>query len=95
MKTPKSSIARLGGISLHIKHDSNQIAARARAGLEQKFLRQAHEMFPDLDDEGVQIKARLLKKAYFVRIGIKSAKSRARKKSETDTSPVVSDGGAK
>jgi hypothetical protein len=94
MTNQKSSVARLGGISLHIKHDSNAIAARARAGLEKKFFQQAREMFPDLDDDALLKKAGLLKKAHFVRMGIKSAKSRAKKISERDSELGAKEGGA-
>ena len=32
---------RIGGLSLHVQQDSYSIAAKARAGLEQKFEREA------------------------------------------------------
>jgi hypothetical protein len=65
--------ARIGGIALHLRHDSNAIAARARAGLFAKFERMAD---PDgrLTPEARAKKAKLLLRQHMSRLALKSLK---------------------
>jgi len=84
MKKQKTSNAKLGGITLHILHDSDQIAAKARAGLDAKFIREACELFPDASDQTILKKSALIRRAHFVRMGMLSAKSRKLAASKKD-----------
>ena len=67
--------AKIGGLSLHLYGDSDAIAARARRGLEAKFLR---EVDPDglLPPGLLERKLKIAKRLYFARLAHRSAKAR-------------------
>ncbi len=77
MSTPSQRrlAARIGGLSLHLNNDSNEIAAHARLGLERKFER-------EVDPEGrlppaeLANKVRLAKCLYYTRLALRSVKAR-------------------
>lgn len=48
----------------------------ARKAFDDRFAAQVREEFPDLDDAEVAVRAEHLKKAYFLRLSLASAKSR-------------------
>ena len=75
--TRRRLAARIGGIALHLRHDSKLIAARARAGLLAKFERMAD---PEgvLDQEARLKRAKLLMRQHMSRLALKSVRSRAR-----------------
>ena len=82
MSTPSQRrlAARIGGLSLHLNNDSNEIAARARLGLGRKFER---EIDPEgrLSSAELASKVRLAKSLYYTRLALRSSKARqARKK---------------
>ena len=56
----RSFNARIGGLSLHITGDSEKIAARARQGLEAKFIAQALEIDPNVTARALAHKVSLL-----------------------------------
>lgn len=66
--------ARIGGISCHLRYGSDKIAARARAGLETRFEREAD---PEgiLDPEERARRVALIRKLYFTRIALARAKA--------------------
>ena len=74
----KSAAARIGGLSLHIDGDSYAIAARARAGLQAKFEREAD---PDgtLAPEERARRVELVRRRHYARVGLKAAKTRRTK----------------
>ena len=76
--TRRRLAARIGGIAVHLRHDSNAIAARARAGLVAKFERMAD---PDgrLTPEARAKKAKLLLRQHMSRLALKSIRKRTRR----------------
>jgi hypothetical protein len=74
-----SLIASIGGHAVHAKHDSREIAARARAGQWKRF---EDEVDPDrvLSEADRQRRAYHAMKAHMGRLALKSAKARARRK---------------
>ena len=81
MSTPSQRrlAARIGGLSLHLNNDSNEIAARARLGLDRKFER---EVDPDGRLSLVELakKLRLAKTLYYTRLALRSSKARQAQK---------------
>ena len=78
----RRSAARIGGLSLHAQGDSEAIAARARRGLERKFVNEALSVDPSLTGERLERKVATIRRLYDVRLGRLSAKSRtARRRS--------------
>ena len=71
--------ARIGGLSLHVQGNSDEIAARARQGLDEKFRREALAVAPDLTGTALERKIKLVKSLYYSRLALKSARSRSRK----------------
>ena len=74
----RSSAARMGGLVLHIRHDSHEIAKRARRGLQARFEREALAIDPSLTGERLEAKVRLIQKLHMVRMGRASGKARRR-----------------
>lgn len=69
---------RIGGLTLHATHDSFEIAARARAGLDQKFRREvvaaaAANGQDDLTEAEIERRVLLSRRIYFTRISAKRA----------------------
>ncbi len=59
------------------------IAANARRGFDQKFLREARELNPDLHDEvELHRRADALKNAHMKRLALRSSKARAARKAK-------------
>ncbi len=71
--------ARIGGLSLHIRHDSKKIAATARAGFDAKFYREALELDPTLSPMELEILVKRLRSLYFTRLALRSIKTRQKK----------------
>jgi hypothetical protein len=70
--------ARIGGIALHLRHDSNQIAAHARAGLLARFERLAdpeHRLGP----EARAARAKLMMRQHMTRLALASIEARRRR----------------
>lgn len=71
--------ARIGGLSLHLRHDSKKIAATARAGFDARFYREALELDPTLGGHALEKKVRILRSLYFTRLALRSMKTRQKK----------------
>jgi len=69
--------ARIGGLSLHLTRDSDAIAARARAGLEEKFRRQALDDDPTLRGPALERRISRIKRLYYARLALKRNIKRA------------------
>lgn len=71
---------RIGGLMLHATHSTDAIAAKARGGLEAKFLREvtarAVEAGEELTPAEIEQRASFAKRAYFARLALKSAQVR-------------------
>lgn len=82
--------ARIGGIALHLHHDSNAIAARARAGLFAKFERMAD---PEgmLDRETRLKRAKMLMRQHMSRLALKSIQKRTKSPTGRDRAPSAAD----
>ena len=74
----KRTRARIGGLSLHIKRDSYEIAKNARKGFDQRFVEEALSIDPKLSGAPLDKKVELLRRLYFTRLGLKSQKKRAK-----------------
>ena len=72
--------ARIGGLSLHLHGDSAAIAARARKGLEQKFVNEALGLDPSLTGLDLDRKVDQIKRLYYTRLAKRSAETRARRR---------------
>ncbi|MBT3995189.1 MAG: hypothetical protein HOF01_05265 [Chloroflexi bacterium] len=72
------SRARIGGLALHIKRDSYEIAKNARAGFDRRFVEEALAINPELDGVALEKKVGLLRRLYFTRLALKSQKKRAK-----------------
>ncbi len=75
----RRSAARIGGLSLHLLHDSRAIAARARQGLEARFERDALAIDPTLTGRALEEKAALVRRLYYARLSNASVRARARR----------------
>ena len=73
--------ARIGGFAVHAAHDSREITAPARAAFLQRFV---DEVDPDrvLPESERLRRAELARKAYFSKLALKRAKTRARRRTE-------------
>jgi hypothetical protein len=69
---------RVGGLTTHAKHSSDEIAARARAGFNARFER---EVDPDgtLPVPERARRAEYARKAHFARLALASARARSKK----------------
>ena len=83
-KSQRRLRARIGGLSLHIFGNSNEIARRARAGFDNKFYREALELDPNLSPTELETLVKRLRSLYFARLSLQSAKSRAKKNHRTN-----------
>lgn len=61
--------ARIGGLSCHLRHGSDAIAARARRGLEAKFEREADPDNKLMPEERAR-RVTLIKRLYYSRIAL-------------------------
>ncbi|MEV6348561.1 hypothetical protein [Actinoplanes sp. NPDC051851] len=59
--------------------DRTERTAPARKAFEDRFAAQIREQFPDLDDAEVAVRAEHLKKAYYLKLALASAKARKAK----------------
>ncbi len=78
-KTERRLRARIGGLSLHLHGDSRKIAAKARAGFDARFYREALELDPTLDGQALEKKVQILRSLYFTRLALRSMKTRQKK----------------
>jgi len=74
----KRTRARIGGLALHIKRDSYEIAKNARRGFDRRFVEEALAINPELDGVALEKKVGLLRRLYFTRLALKSQKKRAK-----------------
>lgn len=72
--------ARIGGLSLHIQHDSREIAARARQGLENKFRLAALSDDPTLKGEDLERRISLLKRRHYAAMALRRTKRRSKRR---------------
>lgn len=79
--SPKLS-GRIGGLRVHALHDSNAIAARARTGLDAKFVQEIQEAAARngelLSPAELDRRAGYARKAHFARLSMLSAQARKR-----------------
>ena len=75
-ETERRLRARIGGLSLHLRYNSKDIARNARAGFEARFYREALEIDPTLSGEDLEKKVQILRSIYFSRLALKSLKTR-------------------
>ena len=75
----RRSAARIGGLSVHIKGDSDAIARRARKGLLNRFRREALALQPGLRGTSLERKIDLIRRRFYARLALQSAKARARR----------------
>ncbi len=78
-ETKRRLRARIGGLSLHLHHDSDEIAWKARAGFDARFYREALELDPTLEGEVLEKHVRLLRSLYFARLRLKSMETLEKK----------------
>lgn len=57
--------------------DRSAATAPARAGLRDRFLRQARQQFGDLPEHELAVRAEHLRKAFYARLALASAKARS------------------
>lgn len=70
-RSVRTAIASMGGNTTHFKHDSKEIAARARAGFDKRFHDEAARQFPDAPPDVIAQKAKHLRKLYFTGLTLK------------------------
>jgi hypothetical protein len=81
MSTRHVTAGRLGGyVRWSRTTDRAAGTAAARQAAEDRWLRQVRAEFPDVDDKTARLMADAKKRAYFTRLGIKSAAARAAKR---------------
>lgn len=76
--TRRRLAARIGGIALHLRHDSNQIAARARSGLLARFERLADPELK-LGPQARAARAKLMMRQHMTRLALASIEARRRR----------------
>lgn len=81
---------RLGGYSKAAKYPPAELTAAARQAFAAKFLIEVDAATPSLDDAERQRRAELLRKAYFARLALTSAKAR-RQRAEAKRRREVAD----
>lgn len=80
MPARSSIIAALGAHESWARtEDRTARTAPARKAFEDRFAAQVREEFPDLDDAQVAVRAEHAKKAYYLRLALKSAAARKAK----------------
>lgn len=72
---------KIGAAMLHATHDPRETTAKARATFLAKFLDQVD---PELPDAERVRRAEFLRRAYFARLALASARSRSKKKAGAD-----------
>lgn len=75
----KTLMFRLLAHRSHAKHDPAERCAKARAGMERRFWRQAEELHPGASEKTLARVAEQLKKAYYTELQLKSAIARREK----------------
>jgi hypothetical protein len=82
--------ARIAGLALHALGGSRDIAARARRGFDQRFLREAKRADPTLTGSALEAKVHSLRKLYFAGLAYSSVKARRKKQAfqRTGLGPV-------
>ena len=78
-ETQRRLRARIGGLSLHVRHNSYEIARNARDGFDARFYAQALELDPTLVGRALEKKVALLRSIYFSRLALQSIKTRDKK----------------
>ena len=75
-ETERRLRARIGGLSLHLRHNSKDIARKARTGFDARFYKEALEIDPSLEGDALEKKVQILRSIYFSRLALKSLKTR-------------------
>jgi hypothetical protein len=83
-KSQRRLVARIGGLSLHVRHDSDDIARKARAGFDAKFYVEANALNPGMSEAELEKTVERLRSLYFARLALKSMKTREQKKNRHD-----------
>lgn len=78
-ETERRLRARIGGLSLHLRHDSDEIARKARAGFDARFYKEALDIDPTLEGASLEKKVQILRSLYFTRSALRSAQAREKK----------------
>ncbi len=76
VKSYSRAACRLGGLRLHVLHDSDKIAARARRGLDARFEREALALDPSLSGDALARKVALIRRAHMQRMALASVRAR-------------------
>jgi hypothetical protein len=84
-ETERRLRARIGGLSLHLRHDSDEIAKEARAGFDARFYNEALEIDPTLEGKALEKKDQILRSIYFSRLAPKSLKPRKKKNRQNNS----------
>ena len=77
----RTAIASCGGTTTILRHGANNIAARARSGLDKRFLREAEEQFPNASPAELAEKAAAIRKLYFNRLTLARLRKQRERKS--------------
>lgn len=85
-----TALGRLGGLTTVSRYSPDAVAARARAGLWQRFLNEA-DPAGKLSDAERERRAKFVQRAYYVRLALKSAHSRKTKTTASGTAAVQED----
>ena len=71
--------ARIGGLSLHLRYNSDEIARKARAGFEARFYKEALEIDPTLEGTALEKNVQKRRSIYFTRMSLKSIETKEKK----------------
>jgi hypothetical protein len=74
----KRTRARIGGLALHIKRDSYEIARNARKGFDRKFVDEALAIDPSLTGHRLEKKVQLLRSLHFTKLAARRQSKRSR-----------------
>lgn len=83
-ETQRRLRSKIGGLYLHLYGNSKEIAARARAGFDERFYREAREIKPDASPAEIEKTVGILRKIHFAKLTLKSSKTRQQKKNRQD-----------
>jgi hypothetical protein len=79
----RSLFGRIGSAIARSRHDPRDLTSEARRTFLARFERQAREHYPDLPDAEIERRAGELRKAWMLRLSLKSSIARAKKRTAT------------